>query len=97
MMLRLHNIVLLILLRCVWCVHTLTLDHDEETNGDITLTCIDGLNPVEATFSHEGRSVAIDRSSYTFTINSTTEGEYTCSSGGVTSNGIVFISMCDVN
>ena len=93
-MLRLHIIVLLLLLRYVWYVHTLTLEHDEETNGDITLTCKDGLNSVEATFLYEETPVAND-TSYTFTINSTTEGEYTCSSDEDTSNGTVFIRKCD--
>ena len=94
-MLKLHTIMLLLLLRCVWRVHTLTLECYEETNDDITLTCKDGLNPVEATFSHGEMTVATDTSSYTFSINSTTEGEYTCSiSDRITSN-IVLISKYD--
>ena len=93
-MLRLHAIVLLLLLRCVWCVHTLTLEHDEETNGDITLICKDGLNSVVAIFLHGETPVATDKSSYTFTINSTTEGEYTCTSGEDTSTIVVFIGKC---
>ena len=94
MCLRLHTIVLVLLLKSMWCVNTLTLDYDEETNGDITLTCIDGLNPVEATFLYGEASVATDTSSYTFTIDSATEGEYTCSSGGATSNRRVFLCKC---
>ena len=89
-MLRLA-LVLVLLLRCVWYVHTLTLVYDKETNGDITLTCKDGLNSVKATFLHGEMPVANDISSYTFTISSTTDGEYTCSSGGATSNRVVFI------
>ena len=90
--LALHTIVLLLLLRCVWHTNTLTLEFDEETNSGITLTCKDGLNSVEATFLHGETPVATDTSNYTFTINSTTEGEYTCSNDGVMSNGIVLVS-----
>ena len=93
MMLRVPTIVLL-LLRHVWCVNMLALDYVEETNGDITLTCKDGHNSVEATFLQGETSVATDTSSYTFTTNSATEGEYTCSSGGVISNRRVFICKC---
>ena len=82
---------LLQVLMCVSCTDALTLEHDE-TNGDITLTCKDGpFNSLVATFLRGKISVATDKSSYTFTINSTTEGEYTCTSGGATSDKVVFI------
>ena len=96
-MLKLHTIMLLLLLRCVWRVHTLTLEYDEATNGNITLTCKDGLNPVEATFLH-GETPVATGTNYTFPINSATKGEYTCSiSDRTTSNSlkIVLISKYD--
>ena len=84
-------LVLLQVLMCVSCTDALELEHNEEINGDITLTCKEGLDSEVATFLHGGTSVATDKSSYTFTINSTTEGEYTCMSDGATSDRVVFI------